>query len=169
MNKQDFTVGGSKILKEAFIKQLESEKMFPFISTNPYNQIDAYEYITASRGDNYHFSGNDRKKSIHYNLPEQWNEALQAFRDYFKEDEIKGGDWIIFLKEFDGAKKGEIVKIDSITQEGKIKSRGWISYNPINSSGEGGFRWEENGYFIDEHFRKATEEDVFNYLAEKGG
>lgn len=151
-NKQDFTVGGSAILKEAFVKQLESEGFKRYIGKTTH--ISEFLFIQATNCRDYHFSGNNCECNIHYNLPEQWNEALQAFRDYLKEDEVKVGDWVIvnnYLDIFDNIP----LKVNRI-------SGGKYFYfdNNINPN--------YNFSKIDIK-RKATEEEVCNYLAKKAG
>lgn len=100
-----------------------------------------------------------------FSLPAQYEEALAFCKEqlsdayWTKEEELKIGDFIYFLKQFDSKNIGFIVEIKNIS--GDIHStKGWISYN------NGGFRWcdgKSNGYTLNKDFRKATEQEIKAY------
>jgi len=73
------------------------------------------------------------------------------------EEEFKVGDWIYFLKAFDGSNIGHVGQITNIKPD-SYKNSQWLSYSPANIGG--GFRIGGNGYFYGKDFRLATPEEI---------
>lgn len=100
--KQGFTVEGSKILKEAFIKQLIEEGIDDVLGgyengelcegLNPYIAPKGVEAIAVQVG------LAKSKQPNHYILPQDWNIALKAFTQYYK-PEFKVGDYVTLNEE----------------------------------------------------------------------
>ena len=89
-------------------------------------------------------------------LPKEIVETWEAVY----EDELKVGDWIYFIKSFDGSPVGHIAKITSKQiDSGHNAGLYWIRYSPECGDG-GGFRVGGNGYFLYEDFRKATQNEI---------
>ena len=84
-----------------------------------------------------------------------WDVIYKAFPDEKPQPELKVGDWIYFLKSFDGKKEGDVREITAIRpEEHSSYPKGWISYN------DGGFRWEGNGFYLNTHFRMALSSEI---------
>lgn len=89
-------------------------------------------------------------------------EQHELFDKIFGKDEMttnfKVGDSIVFLREVDGKRKGDLRKITHIEPDNRIvstKIRGiWLNYE------DGGFREGGNGYHEGKDFRKATPEEI---------
>lgn len=86
------------------------------------------------------------------------------FEPVYESDILKEGDYIVFLKSFDGKPEGSIRKITSFygdhyngRSSDKKPSKGWVKYN------DGSFRWQGNGYYLDEDFRLATKEEIESF------
>lgn len=101
-------------------------------------------------------------KNKQFSLPAQYEEALAFCKKqlsdayWTKEEGLKIGDFIYFLKQFDGKNIGFIAEIRNISAD-THSTKGWISYN------NGGFRWcdgKSNGYTLNKDFRKATEQEI---------
>lgn len=152
--KQEFTVEGSDILTEAFKKQLISEGITESICIS--------QYITPSREEKMMFTGSQTKRSIHYILPQQWEEALHAFRDYYKE-EYEIGDWV-YVQHDEYNKDVFIARVCRKMDENNYM---WVDSHII----EGTYKnTKELCVAIPHHIRKkATEEEVCEYLAEIAG
>ena len=101
-------------------------------------------------------------KNKQFSLPAQYEEALAFCKEqlsdayWTKEEELKIGDFIYFLKQFDSKNIGFIAEIRNISAD-THSTKGWIDYN------NGGFRWcdgKSNGYTLNKDFRKATEQEI---------
>ena len=91
MKKEDFTIEGSTALKKAFVEE------GGFITTA---YFASYKYLSnllsSSEEDNNKLFGTDTKESKHFVLPQQYNEALEYVKDFWKEEEkFDVGDWVI--------------------------------------------------------------------------
>lgn len=104
--------------------------------------------------------GPEDKKTIYSEMPE---EIVETWRPVYKEDP-KAGDWIYFLRPFDSAITGDVVKITRIIPDSyENRPCQWLSYDRSTSKGTqggGGFRVGGNGYFLGKDFRIATPEEI---------
>lgn len=101
MKRQDFTIGGTQALKEAFIKD-GNFKLYGNKSIN-------YKYL-ASDYYSDDLAGHSTKKEIHFQLPQDWDKAMEYVKDFFKL-EFKVGD-IIVNKEYPEKYIGAVRKIE---------------------------------------------------------
>lgn len=124
MDKQQFTVGGSQALLEAFIKDSgypacnESTIKYPYIGP---------ETVAGEQALYGTFDPDD----LNYTLPEQYTEALEAVKNYFKkkEDGFKEGDYVTCIDDstdFDLAygraewrerakiRKGDVLQVEKV-------------------------------------------------------
>jgi 8-oxo-dGTP pyrophosphatase MutT (NUDIX family) len=77
-SKQPFTIGGSVALKKALLEETGYSADVRWHEQN---------YLTPSRSNpNIRIIGIHGKKDVHYHLPEEYNEALQAVKDFFAEE-----------------------------------------------------------------------------------
>lgn len=89
--KQDFTVRGTKNLVQAFVNELV-ENGIPTSDAFNNNKIPTSienPVVHPSTGGPKRIflyqSGHEKMYGISYNLPEDWNKALEAFKNYWKE------------------------------------------------------------------------------------
>lgn len=75
MNKQEFTVGGSTVLKEAFAKEVGVE-----LFTN--DSASQFAYLTPTHPEQK-LQGCMLDTEPHFNLPEDWDEAVEYAKEYF--------------------------------------------------------------------------------------
>jgi len=111
---------------------------------------------------NYETGRKDKRNRVTF------SELIQFLDKYKPEPEFKVGDHIFFLKEFDDSEIGTIGCITKIGEDHyEEPTKGWISYKRENHQYAcGGFRWEGNGYFVGEHFRHATPEEIERWKEE---
>jgi len=74
--KREFTLEGSIPLREAFLKEAGL--------TDKISTLYAYTFVDTSK----RICSTDSKRSIHFILPGQWNEAVKFIADFDKEEEI---------------------------------------------------------------------------------
>jgi hypothetical protein len=82
--KQPFTIGGSVVLRRA----ISEEAGIPLTSDET---VTHYPYLASSekgRREKY-FSGNKSRLNTHYQLPQDWDKAVKAVKDFFAEEEAK--------------------------------------------------------------------------------
>jgi hypothetical protein len=82
MNKQPFTIGGSVALKKALLEEAGLTSCSSDTVKHGYLIIETDTIKMAGRA----FA----KKDVHYHLPEEYNEALQAVKDFFLEEPKPG-------------------------------------------------------------------------------
>ncbi len=74
--KREFTLEGSIPLREAFLKEAGL--------TGKISTLYAYTFVDTNK----RVGITDSKRSIHFILPNQWNEAVKFITDFDKEEEI---------------------------------------------------------------------------------
>jgi hypothetical protein len=79
-NKQPFTISGSVALKKALLEETGAKVFSP-------QTVDA-TYIRPSFEHDY-LCGCPVEEETHYQLPQDWDKAIQAVKDFFAEDEGK--------------------------------------------------------------------------------
>ncbi len=95
------------------------------------------------------------------NYPEYWEEVITL------NPKIKVGVRIKFLKSFDWSNIGDVVTISHIYKEHQ-KNTFWIEYKRIDNS-MGGFRFEGNGYYLDNDFELVDKEyEILSLLHSNG-
>ena len=82
------------------------------------------------------------------NVLDVWFEAV-----YKEESLLKVGDWIYFLESSDDKPIGAVRKISGV-QPDSYNGLQWVNYR------DGGFRVGGNGYFENEHYRRATQKEI---------
>lgn len=117
MNKEQFTVGGSKHLVTAFTKTLKELNYVPAGSGTDSSIFDddCFVGIKTDGGDRgkAYWAMRD-KLSKHYNLPGDWDVALAAFKAYY-EEEFKVGDWVVIHTDHqNGHPIGTVARIESL-------------------------------------------------------
>jgi hypothetical protein len=80
MTKQPFTIGGSVPLKKALLEETGA-KPCDALSLN-------YQYLYIADYTNC-IGGANKELPTHYQLPQDWDKAIQAVKDFFAEDEGK--------------------------------------------------------------------------------
>lgn len=131
-----------------------------------YNDLEEFKYISG-------VNWVETYRDVKFSLPGGYEKALEFAKAQLspelweKEEELKVGDTIYFLKKFDGAPLGHITTIINIHPETyQSENCKWISYSPSVGDG-GGFRVGGNGYIINKDFRKVTEEEILVYNQQK--
>jgi hypothetical protein len=82
--KQPFTIGGSVPLKEALLKETGA-KPCDALSLN-------YQYLYIADYTNC-IGGANKELPTHYQLPQDWHQAIQAVKDFFTEEKFEKGKW----------------------------------------------------------------------------
>mgnify|MGYP003489915145 CR=1 FL=1 len=131
-----------------------------------YNDLEEFKYISG-------VNWVETYRDVKFSLPGGYEKALEFAKAQLspelweKEEELKVGDTIYFLKKFDGAPLGHITTIINIHPETyQSENCKWISYSPSVGDG-GGFRVGGNGCVINKDFRKVTEEEILVYNQQK--
>ena len=134
-----------------------------------YNDLEDLEEFKYISGVNWV----ETYRDVKFSLPGGYEKALEFAKAQLspelweKEEELKVGDTIYFLKKFDGAPLGHITTIINIHPETyQSENCKWISYSPSVGDG-GGFRVGGNGCVINKDFRKVTEEEILVYNQQK--
>jgi hypothetical protein len=78
-NKQPFTIGGSAALRRA----ISEDSGVPAFNTDTFH----LPYITPMLPGI--LSGCNHKGNTHYQLPQDWDKAIKAVKDFFQEEEAK--------------------------------------------------------------------------------
>lgn len=94
---KEFSITGSTVLKEAFAKEVGVKLL----------SIDSaafYEYLHPSTITEKALSGISEKEETHFNLPEDWNEAVKYAKRFFGLVKPKAGEYIKITKEAKGFK-----------------------------------------------------------------
>jgi hypothetical protein len=77
--KQSFTIGGSVPLKKALLEETG-------IEIQGGGPTPDWEYLTAALFLKSKFDETNNKESTHYQLPQDWDKAIQAVKDFFAEE-----------------------------------------------------------------------------------
>jgi hypothetical protein len=90
--KQPFTIGGDTELKEALIKRvgLKEDNLCYDFKTKAFEKIGKENLVTQKPdiGDVYwYLSYNESQLPTHYQLPQDWDKAVAAVKDFFAEEE----------------------------------------------------------------------------------
>jgi hypothetical protein len=107
-NRKAFTIGGSVELREALVKsaKLDPKNLCIAFKSNMFEDGLGKNNLLIHKPDagdtDWYLSYCDRQLALHYNLPEQYNEALQAVKDFFAEEKFEKGKW--YYGEFGGCK-----------------------------------------------------------------
>ena len=139
MNKRTFRIGGILALRKAFVEEVGAEVYSD-------ETLTAYKYLTSSEKRTNTLQGciGNSRYDKYFELPKDWNEAVAYAKEYFKEEDFKGGDWVTVVKECPG-------------YNGKLG----CSYKIIKISGTSLYFEENNS--IDCHLvkvRKSTPEEI---------
>jgi hypothetical protein len=85
MKKQPFTIEGSVALKKALVEET-GVRVFDEDSCTEWNYLQCDTDFLG-------LQGCKTQLPIHYQLPEDWNAAVQAVKDFFAEDKLEAGKW----------------------------------------------------------------------------
>lgn len=112
MNNKDFTVGGNKYLRQALVDELVAEGL---VTINTFDVDDQlYPYLCIIGFNNGKISQKRTKEDTHYELPQDYDKAKQAFLDVLKVPE-----YVEILRDMTPLKKGDICKV---SEDGTIES-----------------------------------------------
>jgi hypothetical protein len=86
MKKQPFTIGGSVALKKALVEKT---------GVRVYNEESAteWDYLEATPEYPNFMQGGSTKESTHYQLPQDWDKAVAAVKDFFAKEKFEKGKW----------------------------------------------------------------------------
>jgi hypothetical protein len=85
--KQPFTIGGSVALKKALLEETG-------IEIQGGGPTPDWAYLSAALFLKSKFDETNRKESIHYQLPQDWDKAVEAVKDFFAEEPaFEKGKW----------------------------------------------------------------------------
>ena len=143
MKKQPFAITGSTVLKEAFIKEAK-------LSVYNEDTINYYYLIPDKNKKNSVIGAGCNSDKIEFVLPKDYEAAMNYVKEYWKEEEFKAGDWLVYCE-----KAPKDCAIISINLGGCYKFNGLAVVN------EKGKSIPLKGICdITNCFRKATEEEI---------
>jgi hypothetical protein len=84
--KQPFTIGGSVALKKALLEEtgIEIEGGGP---------TPDWKYLSAALFLKSKFDETNKKEPTHYQLPQDWDKAVEAVKDFFAEEKFEKSKW----------------------------------------------------------------------------
>jgi hypothetical protein len=108
MNKQPFTIGGSIALKKALLEEaglnLHTQTCAAIADNNKESMGKHHlECVYDATRECQYISLDPTKNHVHYHLPQDWDNAVAAVKDFFAEEPtFEKGKWY-YAKEFDEA------------------------------------------------------------------
>lgn len=146
--KQDFTIEGSIALKEAFVKESGLQN----------SEIYFEDYLVPSFSRENSLTSTAGKQLKHFILPQQWNEALEYVKEYFKEEEFKAGDYVV-MTDYGTATKTNSFILGAVYKLSRNynKSNGFFVEKDSNGYNNNG--WSK-AFALDIKIRKATSEEI---------
>jgi hypothetical protein len=81
--KQPFTIGGSVALKKALLEDIDTP-------TYNINSVTDYKYLTPFLTT---LAGHNKKEPTHYQLPQDWDKAIQAVKEFFAKEKFEKDKW----------------------------------------------------------------------------
>lgn len=148
MKRELFTVEGNTWQKKAFVEQLEAEGFRR--SGNHHLDDGVYLKPHKDKSEGKVIGYQEDSYPIHFILPQDWDVAIEAFRDYYKEEELIVGKWYTV--------ESGVIKYSHSKPQDRWPNESFIDhcYTVAYLSGI----WVENSYVNGCKLKPATKEEI---------